>query len=245
MLVTPYLSIIIPAYNEESRIIDSLMEVIAYLDSQEYQWEVIVVNDGSSDCTVDFSRRFAQNDARVIVVDLPHRGKGGALKEGFSMARGKFMFMCDADLSMPLAFLPCFLPPLAPKADIVVGSRAIKGSQRYDEPKVRHIMGRVFNWLVRILAVRGIKDTQCGFKCFSTEAVQKLIPLQRLNGFGFDAEMLFLASKLDLLVVEIPIDWHYNPDSKVRPIRDSLRTTLDLLNIRWSFLTGRYKINQF
>lgn len=241
----PYLSVIIPAYNEESRITKALIEVTAYLDSQGYQWEVIVVNDGSNDCTLDVSRRFAQNEPRVVVVDLPHRGKGGALKEGFSLAKGRFMFMCDADLSMPLRFLPCFLPPVAPKADIVIGSREIKGAQRYDEPKVRHIMGRVFNWLVRLLAVRGINDTQCGFKCFSAEAAQKLIPLQRLNGFGFDVEMLFLASKLDLVAVEIPIDWHYSSDSKVRPIRDSLRITMDLLNVRLSFLTGRYKINQF
>ena len=177
MTVGPYLSVIIPAYNEERRIAEALIEITTYLDSQKYQWEVIVVNDGSSDCTLDVSRRFAQNETRLVVVDLPHRGKGSALKEGFSVAKGRFMFMCDADLSMPLTFLPCFLPPVAPKADIVVGSREIKGAHRYDEPKVRHIMGRIFNWLVRLFAVKGIKDTQCGFKCFSAEAAHKLIPL--------------------------------------------------------------------
>lgn len=245
MSVKPYLSVIIPAYNEGSRITQALVEVTAYLNAQKYQWEVIVVNDGSSDCTLGASRRFAQNEPRLVVVDLPHRGKGSALKEGFSVAKGRFMFMCDADLSMPLTFLPRFLPPAAPKADIVVGSREIEGAQRYYEPKLRHLMGRIFNWLVRLFAVKGIKDTQCGFKCFSAEAAQKLIPLQRLNGFGFDAETLFLADKLDLLAVEIPIDWYYRSDSKVRPIRDSLRTAMDLLNIRWGFLTGRYNINQF
>lgn len=239
-LSVPFLSVIVPAYNEEARISASLTAIADYLGGQNYSWEVLVVDDGSTDATARLAGEFIGNNSRVHLVSVPHGGKGWAVKQGMLRAQGQYRFLCDADLSMPIEQLSRFLPPDGPAADIVIGSREVPGSRRINEPWRRHLMGRIFNVLVRLLAVSGIQDTQCGFKCFKGQVAQQLSALQRLNGFGFDSELLFLARKLNFSVAEVPIDWYYQPRSKVRPVQDSLRMIGDLLSIRWSYFRGRY-----
>ncbi|MBI4313160.1 MAG: glycosyltransferase family 2 protein, partial [Chloroflexi bacterium] len=221
-VATPFLSIVIPAYNEEARILPTLQQVTGYLETQPYTWEVIVANDGSADATPRLAAEFAGAHPQVILLDLPHRGKGGAVRDGMLKASGQRRFLCDADLSMPIEQLERFLTPEMLEHDIVIGSREAPGARRFNEPARRHIMGRAFNLMARLFAVRGIRDTQCGFKCFAAEAAQALFPLQRANGFGFDIELLFLAQRFGMRLVEAPIDWYYMTHSKVRPLRDSV-----------------------
>ena len=155
-------------------------------------------------------------------------------------ARGQYRFLCDADLSMPIDLLDRLLPEPDPPLDIVIGSREAPGARRIGEPRRRWLMGRVFNAMTRILATPGIADTQCGFKVFHATAADTLFALQTLDGFAFDAEILFLARQRGFKVAEIGIDWHYRSESKVRPIRDGWRTLRDLVIIRCRWLAGRY-----
>ena len=242
----PFLSIIIPAYNEAVRILPTLHQVTEYLAKQQYSWEVIVADDGSTDKTGDLVSTFIREVAGVTLLSLPHRGKGGAVRAGMLQAQGEYRFLCDADLSMPIEQIERFLPPQLDGFEIALGSREVFGARRIDEPSRRHIMGRIFNWLVRALAVRGIGDTQCGFKCFQREAVEVLFSRQETNGFAFDIEVLFLAQKMEMRLVEVPIDWYHMSQSKVRPMRDAFAMTKDILGVRRRASTGQYgKITPF
>ncbi len=236
-----YLSVVIPAYNEERRLPDTLAAVEDYLGRQPYTWEIIVADDGSEDGTAGVVQRAAQGRDRIQLLTLPHRGKGSAVKHGMLAGRGRFRFLCDADLSMPIEHLARLLPENAPVADIVVGSREASGANRIGEPRRRWVMGRIFNGMTRLLAVPGIADTQCGFKIFGADAAEELFSQQTLDGFAFDAEILFLARRRGFTIAEVGIDWHYRSESKVRPLRDGWRTLRDLLIIRWRWLTGRYQ----
>jgi dolichyl-phosphate beta-glucosyltransferase len=246
-LKADYLSVVIPAFNEQQRIVATIEELTGYLGSQDYEWEIIVANDGSTDSTADLIQDYAAHNPRVRLLSLPHGGKGWAVQQGMLKAEGTLRFLCDADLSMPVECLPKFLPPIRNGFDIVIGSREVAGAVRYQEPRRRHIMGRIFNWLVRLLAVPGIYDTQCGFKLFTQESAQILFTMQKLKGFGFDVEILFLARKMGMHIFEIPIPWYFNNDSKVRPLLDSFNMARDLLTIRWRHTIGgydlRHKIN--
>ena len=242
-----YLSVIIPAYNEERRLPETLETVSAYLRGKPFEWEIIVADDGSNDSTSDVVDRAAREDERVKLLALPHRGKGWAVKNGMLAASGEYRFLCDADLSMPIHLLERLLPEHTPSQehaaslDIVIGSREAPGAIRIGEPRRRWLMGRVFNAVTRILATPGISDTQCGFKVFSDTAAETLFELQTLDGFAFDAEILFLARRRGFGIVEVGIDWHYRSESKVRPIRDGWNTLRDLVIIRYRSATGRYK----
>ena len=241
-----FLSIIIPAYNEAVRILPTLHRVTEYLANQQYSWEVIVADDGSTDTTGDLVSTFIREVTGVTLLSLPHRGKGGAVRAGMLQAQGEYCFLCDADLSMPIEQLERFLPPQLEGFEIALGSREVFGARRIDEPSRRHIMGRIFNWLARALAVRGIGDTQCGFKCFQREAVEVLFSRQETNGFAFDIEVLFLAQKMEMRLVEVPIDWYHMSQSKVRPMRDAFAMTKDILGVRRRAFTGQYgKITPF
>ena len=235
-----YLSVVIPAYNEERRLPETLAAVREYLSRQSYSWEVIVADDGSEDGTAKFVKEAAETAPHVALVSLPHRGKGSAVKHGMLAARGEYRFLCDADLSMPVEHLARLLPRDAHATDIVIGSREAAGARRIGEPRRRWLMGRVFNVMTRALATPRIADTQCGFKVFGAQAAQTLFQLQTLDGFAFDAEVLFLARKRGFTVAEVGIDWHYRAESKVRPFRDGWRTLRDLIIIRWRWLNGRY-----
>ena len=237
-LPQPRLSIIIPAFNEETRIRSTLNQVIAFLVSRPYSWEIIVADDGSADATARLVSELADGRPEVKLLRLTHRGKGWAVKHGMLAAVGEYRLLCDADLSMPIEQVERFLPPQVGEEAIVVGSREAPDSRRIGEPIGRHLMGRFYNWLVRRLAVPGINDTQCGFKCFPGEQASALFQRQRTNGFAFDVEILFLARQSGLKVTEIGIDWYYREESKVRPLRDSVMMTWDLLKIRWFHRRG-------
>ena len=229
----PYLSVVIPAYNEEARISRTVREVVAYLAARSYPWEVIVADDGSSDRTAQLVAEASGDDPRVRVIPLEHRGKGWAVRNGMLAACGEYRLLCDADLSVPIEQVERLLPGSVENVDIAVGSREAAGAARYGEPGRRHLMGRVFNALVRGLAAPGVADSQCGFKCFRSLAADKLFSLSTLDGFSFDVEVLFLARRSGMTIAEIGVDWHYRDHSKVRPFRDALSMAVDLLRIRW------------
>lgn len=244
---TPYLSIVIPAYNEERRLPPTLEKIATFLHSQPYRSEIVVIENGSTDDTAGVARQFARE--RVTASDPFHievlhsaPGKGAAVKTGMLAAHGEFLFICDADLAMPIEEIAKFLPPTLKRGsfEIAIASRETPGAIRYDEPGYRHLMGRVFNFLVRRLAVPGIQDTQCGFKMFTRDAAQLVFPLQRLDGWSFDVEVLYIALQHHLRLVEIPIDWYYQTDSRVRPLQDTLNMVRELLKIRRNGRRGIY-----
>jgi glycosyltransferase involved in cell wall biosynthesis len=234
------LSIIIPAYNEESRLAESLSEVAEFVHNHSAQMEVIVVNNNSSDRTLEIAEDFAARYPFFRALTERRQGKGIAVQTGMQAGRGEYLIFCDADFSMPVEEIEKFLPGSIGKYDIAIGSREGPGSIRIDEPQYRHIMGRVFNFIVRVMAIPGVQDTQCGFKAFRRDVVQEVFPLQTIHGWGFDVEVLFIALKKGYRLVEIPVTWRYFPNSRVSPIRDSIRTFADVIQIRWNSLMGKY-----
>ena len=238
--VRPLLSIIIPAFNEEARIGPTLDAIVEYLDAQPYSWEVMVVDDGSSDATSEGVAERARALGGVSLQRIPHRGKGWAVRHGMLASSGAYRLMCDADLAMPVELIASFIERMEDGYDAVIGSRQAPGARRYNEPLMRHVRGRVFNMLVRLAVVGGYADTQCGFKCFRAEQAETLFRLQKTRGLAFDVELLYLARKQGLKVVEIPIDWYHDRDSKVRTGVDSLSMFIDALRVRVRDLTGGY-----
>jgi glycosyltransferase involved in cell wall biosynthesis len=241
-LSRPFLSVVIPAYNEGARILAALETLVRYLDGQSYTWEVLVVDDGSTDRTAPLVSEWASRRHDVRIESVPHAGKGWAVRYGMLSTRGQYRFMCDADMAMPIQYLGVFLDNIAQGYDIVIGSRQIAGARRFDESALRHVMGRAFNGAVHLLAIGGFQDTQCGFKCFQGEAADALFSMQKTRGFGFDVEILYLAMKRGLSILELPIDWYHRKESKVRPGVDSLLMIRDVLRLRWRDLRNQYQV---
>jgi dolichyl-phosphate beta-glucosyltransferase len=241
-LPNPLLSIIIPAYNEEVRLPNTLAQVTSFLDSQAYPSEVLVIENGSQDRTLEIARDFSQRFPYVRAFHVDGRGKGLAVKHGMLQAAGDYRFICDADLSMPIKEVNCFIPPILPVMDIAIASREAPGAVRYNEPLYRHLTGRFFNLVVRLLALPGLQDTQCGFKCFRGAVADEIFPLQTINGWSFDVEVLFIARQRGYKIVEIPVPWYFSADSKVRIFRDLYKVGLDLIAIRRNASNGKYGI---
>ena len=239
-MVEVFLSIVIPAYNEERRLPGTLEAIADHLKGQAYTAEIIVVENGSTDRTADVVREFARQHPAARLLISPRRGKGLAVKVGMLAARGAYRFLCDADLSMPIEELVRFVPPALEGYGVAIGSREALGARRYDEPLYRHMMGRVFNGLVKLVAVPGLEDTQAGFKCFTAAVAQDVFTFQTMEGFGFDVEVLFIARKRGYRIVEVPIQWYYRADSRVRVVSDTLRMFRDVLMVRWNNLRGIY-----
>lgn len=235
------LSIVIPAFNEERRLPPTLDEVLAYLRGTPWDWEVRVVDDGSSDATAAVAERYRHAEPRVVVQREPHRGKGAAVKAGLTSARGTYRFVCDADLSMPIAELARFLPPALETADVAIGTREGPGARRVGEPVRRHLVGRMFNYLVQIMLLPRLNDTQCGFKLFTAEAVQRVFPLVTVDGWSFDIEALYVARAQGLRIVEVPIEWHFREESRLNVLRDGARMFRELLAIRRRARAGAYR----
>ena len=204
----------------------------AFLGGQPWTWEVRVVDARSTDDTAGVAEEAARTTLGIIVQREPHRGKGGAVRAGLVAARGRYRFMCDADLSMPPEELPRFLPPAQAAFDVAIGSREGSGSRRVGEPFRRHITGRCFNYVIQMLVARGISDTQCGFKMFTADSVRAIFPHTTLDGWAFDVEVLCIARALGLRVVEVPIEWHHRNESQVSVLRDSWRMLRDVLKVR-------------
>jgi len=239
-LTQPFLSIVIPAHNEANRLPGTLEQVIGFLETQPFPAEILVVENGSSDCTLKVANSYKDRWSTLTVLSDPRRGKGLAVQRGMLEANGEYRFFCDADLSMPVAEVNRFIPPALKGADIAIASREAPGAVRYGEPHYRHLVGRMFNTLVRWAALPGLQDTQCGFKCFHAPVVEDVFPCQTLMGWSFDVELLFMARKRGYRIVEVPIPWYFNPESKVRLWHDSLRMGADLLTIRRNDRLGRY-----
>lgn len=235
-----FLSIIVPAHNEELRLPQTLSQIFAFLEKQNYAAEVIVVENGSSDHTLELAREFAEHQPNLIILKEDHAGKGNAVRRGVLEARGEYRFICDADLSMPIEEIEKFLPPAASGFDIVIASREAPGAVRYNEPAYRHWGGRAVNLAIRLLILPGLNDTQCGFKCFRAEAAQKLFSQQTLGGWSFDIEILYLARKKRMSIRETPIHWYFDANSKVSAVRDALRMLGDIFRIHLRALRGRY-----
>jgi dolichyl-phosphate beta-glucosyltransferase len=243
----PFLSIVIPAYNEEGRLPTTLASVMGYLARQNYTSEVLVVDDGSSDRTVEIAERIVG----VRVLRRDHRGKGFAVRAGALAARGAYVLLCDADLAVPINEWEKMYPHLTSGHDVVIGSREGLGATREGEPWYRHVMGRVFNLIIKGVALKGISDTQCGFKALSRAAAQDLFRRVRIYGddapiiqgaavTAYDVELLFLARRCGYRIAEVPVLWQYGTETKVSPLRDSLRNLRDVLTVRMNDLRGRY-----
>lgn len=239
-MAAPFLSLIIPAHNEERRLPDTLRQVDAYLQDQHYEYEVLVVENRSTDQTFSIAQDFSAQNPCVRVLQNDQRGKGLAVKRGMLEARGEFRFMCDADLSMPITELGKFLPPALKDFDIAIASREAPGSVRYNEPAYRHLGGRGINLIIRLLALPGLQDSQCGFKCFTARSAEDLFRVQTLAGWSFDVELLYVARLRGYRLVEVPIDWYFQHESKVRAVRDALRMIRDIFTIRRNARQGLY-----
>jgi dolichyl-phosphate beta-glucosyltransferase len=237
----PLLSIIIPALNEGKRLPISLPKIDAFLSQQSYQAEVIVVENGSVDNTVEVVQQFAKDHPYVRLFAGEPRGKGRAVRRGMLEAHGEYRFICDADLSMPIEEVAHFLPPQLDHYDVAIGSREGKGAHRFNEPPYRHLMGRINNFVVKLISVRGFEDTQCGFKSFHYKAAEDIFSVARINGIGFDIELLYIAQKRGYKIVEVPINWYFDADSRMRMVQDSLAIFSEMLQIRRNWFQGLYK----
>lgn len=200
-----------------------------------------MVENGSTDDTYDVVAKLATGDGRLRVLRSPRRGKGIAVKTGMLAASGTVRLFCDADLSMPISEIEKLLVKLGDGFDVAIASREAAGARRIGEPVYRHLMGRVFNFVVQVVAVSGIDDTQCGFKLFSERSSRAIYPLQQMDGWAFDVEILFLARKLGYQVAEVPIDWYYEERSKINPLRDSIRMFQEAFTVRLNDLRGAYR----
>lgn len=214
-----------------------------FLARQPYAAEVVVVENGSRDHTYEIAQKFAKQYENLRVIRNQERGKGLAIQRGVKEAVGTYLFLCDADLSMPIEEINKFIPPQLEPVDVAIASREAPGAVRYNEPAYRHITGRVFNTLIRLLVLPGLQDTQCGFKCIRAEVARDIFPYQTLTGWAFDVELLYIARRRGYQLVEVPIDWYFNADSKISIVRDSLRMFLDLLKIRRNARCGLYDRN--
>lgn len=235
----PLLTIIIPAYNEERRLPPSLDKIVAFIQQQPEPMDVIIVENGSQDRTTEIAEAYAARYPFIRVMHSP-RGKGAAVKVGMLAGQGRYLFICDSDLSMPIEEVRKFLPPILSDYDVAIASREGPGAHRYGEPWYRHLMGRVFNFIVRILAIPGFQDTQCGFKSFRREVARDIFAAQTMTGFAFDVEALFIALRRGYKVVAVPINWYFDPDSRVRPLHDTYRMVRDVLRIRLNGWRGIY-----
>ena len=234
------MSIIIPAYNEERRLPTSLDQVDRFVAAQPYPIEVVVVNNNSRDGTRRIADEFAAQHPYVRVLDQPRQGKGAAVQKGMLAGAGEYLFICDADFSMPVEEISKFMPPNADHYDVAIASREVPGARRVDEPQYRHLMGRVFNLIVRVLAIPKIQDTQCGFKVFRRQAARDVFALQTIDGWGFDVEVLFIALKHQYKLIEVPITWYYKPQTKISPLRDSINMVLEVMRVRLNGWRGKY-----
>ena len=230
-----HLSVVIPSFNEETGIFDAVTTIAAYLRTREYASELIVVDDGSRDRTSKRAAEALRGMERGRIIKLPkNRGKGAAVKEGIMKAEGDFILFSDADLSTPIQEIEKFWPLTARGCDVVIGSRALPGSDvQIRQAPFRELLGKTFNVFVRLLILDGIRDTQCGFKLFRREAARRVFPRVTVDGFSFDVEALDLFHREGTSIGQVPVIWRNAPESRVKIMRSSLRMLLDLLRIRF------------
>ncbi len=236
----PFLSIIIPAYNEESRLPETLSQVAEFIASQPYETEVLIVNNNSTDRTEEIIQDYSSRVPQMKGLFEPQPGKGAAVRCGMLQARGDYAFMCDADLSMPIAEVNRFLPPILEGYDLAIASREAEEAVRFNEPLIRHLGGRLMNWLIQLTILPGLEDTQCGFKCFSQSAAKDLFNHQTLVGWSFDIELLFIARIRGYSIREVAIPWYFHQESKIHALRDALKILQDIRVILRNSSRGIY-----
>lgn len=244
------ISIVIPSFNESANFKAGVLQQVAdYLKKKNLNWEVIIVDDGSTDGSNKAIKAFAKKNHWRFIQNS-HQGKAATIKTGVFQAKHKYTLFTDFDQATPISEVEKLLPFLKKKYQIVIGSREIKGSLREKEPWYRHLMGKVFNFAVQIIAITGIHDTQCGFKIFATKTAKELFndlkvyqPKQEKYAFtgAFDVELLFIANKRNIKIAEVPISWYHAPTTRVSLIRDSIRMFFDILKIRLADIAGLYR----
>ncbi len=250
----PQFSIVIPAYNEADKITPTITQVISFMRGFCESFEVLVVDDGSSDSTPDIVENYANEHRELRLIKNQHKGKGPAVYAGMKAAKGNFIYMADADLSTPIEELKKLYNWITEHDyDIVIASREGVGATRVGEPSYRHLMGRVFNYFVQTVALKGINDSQCGFKLFKRKAAKDIF--QRLHIYGekasdlgkksymgaFDVEVLYLARKLGYRIKEVPVSWTYVNTTRLNPLTDSFKMAFDVLKVRINDFKGLYK----
>jgi glycosyltransferase involved in cell wall biosynthesis len=239
----PTYSIVIPAYNEAARIGATLEKVVAYIARMGWAAEVIVVNDGSRDATPQIVREWAQKNPNIRLLENPgNRGKGYSVRHGMMAAAGDVLLFTDADLSSPIHEAEKLIAALRQGADIAIGSRWVQADlQTERQPLYRQFFGRIYNLLLPIILGLHFKDTQCGLKAFTRRSARAIFPRLRIDRWGFDPEILFLAVKAGMTVAEVPVMWGHDSRSKINPITDGSRMFAEMLRIRWYGLTGKYQ----
>jgi len=236
-------SIVIPAYNESRRIERTLKKVLAYVAEQGWNAEVIVVNDGSRDNTAEIVRHCAEKNAALRLIENPgNRGKGYSVRNGMLHALGAVMLFSDADLSAPIEESAKLFAQIQAGADVAIGSRWIKPELQTQKQSLhRQVFGRVFNLALRLLLGFRFKDTQCGFKAFSRRAVDIIFPLQKIERWAFDPEVIFLAEKNGLKVVEVGVQWAHEKGGSIHPVRDGVHMLWEVVKVRWYWTAGKYE----
>lgn len=248
----PSLSLVIPAYNEADRIGATIAAVLAFFETQPYATELIVVDDGSSDDTAQAAREQIASHRCARLVSIQHGGKAAALRAGMRSAQHAQIAFCDADLATPLSDLTTLRARVAEGCQVAIGSREGMGARRLGEPIYRHVMGRVFNAVVRLLLLPGIHDTQCGFKLFERAAARVILNRARLYAnadeaisgprvTAFDVELLVIAHRLGYKICTVPVVWSYGSHSKVHPARDTWHNVRDVLTVRFNAWRGYYQ----
>ena len=239
----PTYSIVLPAYNEGERIAATIEKIFAFAEQKGWQTELIVVNDGSSDDTVEVVRRCAATRPGVRLLQNPgNRGKGYSVRHGMLQAQGEILLFSDADLSSPIAEAEKLFAAVAGGADVAIGSRWMKTElQLRRQPLYRQLLGRVFNLALRMILGLRFQDTQCGFKAFTRRSAHMLFPLQKIERWGFDPELLYLAKRSHLRVEEVPVAWAHREGTRINPLRDGMHMFVEMLQIRWNGLRGDYR----
>jgi dolichyl-phosphate beta-glucosyltransferase len=235
-------SLVFPAYNESVRLGATLEKVLSYVSQQHWKVEIIVVNDGSTDDTAAIVAQYARRSPIVRLVQNPgNRGKGYSVRNGMLNANGDVLLFSDADLSSPISEAPKLLAAIESGADVAIGSRWLKAELQTERQSVlRQIFGRMYNLLLRMILGLDYKDTQCGFKAFTRSAARMIFSAQRIERWGFDPELLFLAKMYGLRVAEVPVEWGHAGASKINPITDGMRMFGEMLSIRWNGISGKY-----
>jgi dolichyl-phosphate beta-glucosyltransferase len=235
-------SIIIPAYNESARLGSTLDRVLNYVFAEQWDAEIIVVNDGSRDNTADLVRQYGKDSARLRLIENPgNRGKGYSVRNGMLNASGELLLFSDADLSAPIEEAPKLFAAINAGADVAIGSRWLRPElQTQRQSLLRQFYGRAFNIALRVVLGLNIKDTQCGFKAFTRAAGQRIFPQQQIERWGIDPELLYLACKSKMKIAEVPVAWAHVEGTRISPLRDGLRMFGEVLKIRWNAMTGKY-----
>jgi dolichyl-phosphate beta-glucosyltransferase len=235
-------SIVIPAYNERERIRPTLDEILHYVREQDWDVKILVVNDGSTDDTAQIVREYGELHPQVVLLENPgNRGKGYSVRNGMLHADGDICLFTDADLSSPITEAAKLFDALAGGADIAIGSRWLRPELQTERQSIlRQAFGRIFNLVLRVILGLCFADTQCGFKAFRLDAAQRIFPVQRIERWGFDPEILFLARGAGLRVDEVPVVWAHSAGTRLNPFRDGIRMFVEVLRIRWYAMTGQY-----